>query len=390
MRTLTVLYASCACSEKKYKELFGNVSKKPGQQVQKYHRLFAKGFVQNGCKVIMITALPVNWANSKKRRFSFEKELEQGIEYHYLSMYNIPVFKNVLVFLNSFIDISRRSSEDTYIICDVLNQSVSLGALCAARIKGMRCIGIVTDLPDMLTVKKTFMTRFNDWMLSKYTDYVFLTEAMNDRINPKGKPYVVLEGHVDTALSERTPEERYRKFIVLYSGELSKKYGLHYLVEGFLCANLKGAELHLYGDGDYVPKLRKICEKRKSIKYFGVRLNDYVVKEQQKATLLVNPRPTNEEYTKYSFPSKNMEYMLSGTPVLTTKLPSMPKEYYPYIYLIEEESSAGVAKSLKSIYSMSRDELMKKGKKARDFVSEYKNCKCQALKVVDGLMKEGK
>ena len=36
-----------------------------------------------------------------------------------------------------------------------------------------------------------------------------------------------------------------------------------------------------------------------------------IVKEEKKSTLLVNPRFTNEEYTKYSFPSKNMEYMAS-------------------------------------------------------------------------------
>ena len=34
--------------------------------------------------------------------------------------------------------------------------------------------------------------------------------------------------------------------------------------------------------------------------------NDRVVEEQLRATLLVNPRPTAEAFTKYSFPSKNM------------------------------------------------------------------------------------
>ena len=34
--------------------------------------------------------------------------------------------------------------------------------------------------------------------------------------------------------------------------------------------------------------------------------NDRVVEEQLRATLLVNPRPTAEAFTKYSFPSRNM------------------------------------------------------------------------------------
>ena len=79
------------------------------------------------------------------------------------------------------------------------------------------------------------------------------------------------------------------------------------------------------------------------------------------ATLLINPRFSNEEYTKYSFPSKNMEYMASGTPILTTKLPGMPKEYYEYIYLFEEESIEGMKNkmSMKAIEKISKTAINK-------------------------------
>lgn len=387
MKDLTILYASCTCSEKKYKDLFELVENKPGQQVQKYHRLFAKGFAKNGCRVMMVSALPVNRENSLRKKFKFEEESEQGIEYHYLPLFNFPVIKNISAIWSSFWETIKNAGKNTYVICDVLNQSVALGALCAARLKKKHCVGIVTDLPDMLVEKKSIKTRVNNWVLSKYTDYVFLTEAMNDRLNPKGKPYVVLEGHVDCDIPMCPPEEKYDKFTGLYAGELSKKYGLQYLVEGFIQADIKDAELHLYGYGDYVPELLTICEKYQNVKYFGVQLNSYVVKEQQKATLLINPRPTHEEYTKYSFPSKNMEYMLSGTPVLTTKLPGMPEEYYPYVYIIEEENANGVAASIRAISEVSREALKEKGIQAREFVMKHKNCQYQARQVIDGLMK---
>jgi glycosyltransferase involved in cell wall biosynthesis len=88
------------------------------------------------------------------------------------------------------------------------------------------------------------------------------------------------------------------------------------LVHAFIDANVGNSELHLYGDGDFADELEEIARNNERIKYFGVKPNDYVVAEQLKVILLVNPRPTNEEYTRYSFPSKNMEYMVSGTPVL--------------------------------------------------------------------------
>lgn len=389
MQKLQIFYLSCTCSERMYKKLFENTEFKPGQQVQKYHRLFAKGFELNGNDVEMITALPLTKNTYNRKFFRRECEVADGLKYFYLSIINIPILKHISVVWQTMFNIVKHADKErqTIIICDILNQSVALGGVLASKILRCKCIGIVTDLPDMLAIdRKSLGTRFNNWMLEKYTDYIFLTEEMNDRINKESKPYIVLEGHVDSNIGNGHVEKKYNKFVCLYAGALSKKYGLHYLVEGFLMAQLENAELHLYGDGDYVPELQEICRTSTTVKYFGVKLNDYVVKEQKKATLLVNPRPTNEEFTKYSFPSKNMEYMLSGTPVLTTCLPGMPKDYYPYVYLIDKENSEGFAAKLRELYEISREELEQKGKKARMFVLNYKNNKVQAGKVMEKLM----
>ena len=77
-----------------------------------------------------------------------------------------------------------------------------------------------------------------------------------------------------------------------------------------------------------------------------------------------------------------MEYMVSGTPILTTKLPGMPKEYYDYIYLIEEESENGMRNSITKVLNLPREELIEKGKKARDFVLKYKNNNIQAKRII--------
>ena len=111
-------------------------------------------------------------------------------------------------------------------------------------------------------------------------------------------------------------------------------------------------------------------------------LNTEIVDKEQEAALLVNPRPTHEEFVKYSFPSKTMEYMASGTPVLTTRLPGMPKEYYPYVDFIEEESAAGIAAALKTVLAETDEELFQKGCVARDFVLDGRNNVVQAEKML--------
>jgi len=98
---------------------------------------------------------------------------------------------------------------------------------------------------------------------------------------------------------------------------------------------------------------------------------------------LINPRPGNEEYTKHSFPSKIMEYMSSGAPVISHRLAGIPDEYYDYIYTIDEgEGEEAIVNTLKSVLSKSDDELFEMGRKAREFVLKKKNAVVQTSKIV--------
>ena len=109
------------------------------------------------------------------------------------------------------------------------------------------------------------------------------------------------------------------------------------------------------------------------IKYFGNRPNDEILDYEKRAKLLVNPRFSNFEFTKYSFPSKLMEYMVSGTPVLTTKLPGIPEEYHDKMYFIEEESEEGLKESILNCISKSQEELNLFGNNAKYYVLSVKN-----------------
>ena len=174
----------------------------------------------------------------------------------------------------------------------------------------------------------------------------------------------------------------------MYAGQLRNIYGIDYLVKGFVNANIKDLELHIYGKGDYAKELEKICKERSNIKYFGTVPNEIVVQKELEATLLINPRPTGEEYTKYSFPSKNMEYMASGTPVLTTNLPGMPKEYHKYVYIINDESENGMKNSLQTILALPSEALHQKGAEAKNFVLDNKNNIKQAERALEILNNE--
>lgn len=377
-----ILYAVTTCSDRVYKQLFSHVKVKPAFQSQKYHRLLIEGLAAQAA-VDVIANAPVNRSNLDRAFVTLPDETEGGARYHYIPAIRNPVLKLVFVAAGTFFKTLTMAGQDTAVIVDCLNRTTAFFALLAAKIRGCRCVGIITDLPDMLG-GGSFSKKMANFVIRHCTDYVLLTEAMNDYIQNPGKPYVVLEGHSDIAMKEKVPsmEKKSPVRTVFYAGGVSRQYGLADLTEGFLQADIPNTRLEIYGPGDYVKELQQIAQEDSRVFYGGMLLNTQIVEKEQEATLLVNSRPTNEEFVKYSFPSKTMEYMASGTPVLTTRLPGMPREYYPYVDFIEEETAAGIASALKRVLRCSDAELFRKGSEARSFVLEGRNNVVQAGKLL--------
>lgn len=382
-----IVYAVTTCSDKVYKQLFSHVAVKPAFQSQKYHRLLIEGLAK-GAKVDVVANPPVNRSVLAEKFVRLPREEEGGAYYRYIPAIRNPILKAAWVGLGTFFQTLFLLGKDSAVIVDGLNRITALSGMLAARLRGKPCIGIVTDLPDMLG-GGSFSKKLANFVIRHCTGYVLLTEAMNDCLNQKGKPYVILEGHADITMADRIPDlaKKDPVRVCFYAGGVSKQYGLSNLVEGFRKADLPNARLHIYGPGDYVEELRQIAAEDERIFYGGMLLNTEIVEKEQEATLLVNPRPTDEEYVKYSFPSKTMEYMASGTPVLTTVLPGMPKEYHPYVYLLEDETADGIAGKLRNVLSCSDTELFRKGVEARMFVLQQKNNVIQAQKILEMLSK---
>jgi glycosyltransferase involved in cell wall biosynthesis len=139
-------------------------------------------------------------------------------------------------------------------------------------------------------------------------------------------------------------------------------------------------ELWLFGSGDYEDEIKKSAEIDNRIKFFGRVSRETVLKAEKEATLLLNLRNNNDDYTKYSFPSKMVEYMLSGTPLLTTALDGIPGEYYSFVYSVNENDTEKIALLVDEILK-NPEEVQKLGEKAKNFVTENKNCFVQAEKI---------
>ncbi len=390
---MNIIYISSTCSRKKYTEYVEKKGARVSQQAQKYNFLLAEGLVKNGSNVNLISTRPINRSVSSKLWFGAEKDSDCGIEFSYVPFINYPIFRNVFVLFSVFFKVlfSKKKRKETAVVCDALNIVATMGALAASAIRGYRTVGIVTDVPCHFSNMKNipFSQKLNLHIMEKFRSYLLLTEQMNEIVNPKKRPFVVLEGHSDESMAEKENllKNKAEERICFYAGSLQRVYGIKNLVDGFILANIPDSELHIYGDGDYAQELKTLSAKYENVKYFGIAPNSEIVRAELEATLLINPRPTHEEYTKYSFPSKNMEYMASGTPVLTTKLPGMPEDHLPHVFLIEDESPEGIKNALLGVFEHSDEELHNFGADAKRFVLEKKNNRVQAEKLLDLLSK---
>lgn len=123
------------------------------------------------------------------------------------------------------------------------------------------------------------------------------------------------------------------------------------------------------------------------VKYFGVKPNAEIVSAEMRAKTTCKSKTSCTGIYEIFIPIK--EYGIHGIrdPLLTTKLPGMPKEYYPFIYLINDESPEGIAKVLTETLNVPFSERKEKAEQAQDFVMKYKTNVEQAGKIVRFLKK---
>ncbi len=247
---------------------------------------------------------------------------------------------------------------------------------------------IVPDLPQFTTNNKNLIYRFLKKidsiiikkLLEKVNSFVLLSDYMVKELNIGTKPWVRIEGIFKPSLIIR-PVIKEKKKTIFYSGTLASHYGILNLLQAFIKIENKDYQLWICGEGNTKSEIIKISEIDKRIRYFGQIPHEEVLKLQSRATVLVNPRTSQGEFTKYSFPSKTMEYLASGTPCIINRLKGIPNEYFDYCFVPKDESLPALIETIIEVCSKEQSELNDLGIRAKKFINEKKSPKVQCEKI---------
>lgn len=245
--------------------------------------------------------------------------------------------------------------------------------------KTRKTVLIVPDLPQYMNLETNrkeiykIMKRLEilliKILLKKIDGFILLTENMNEKINKNKKPNIIIESIIDLNNSQFEKKINDEK-IVTYTGTLNYKYGIKKIIE-FLNNN-KNAKINFIvcGSGEAHEELVALSKKDARMNYLGVVNKEDLIAIQKKSDFLINPRENNEEYTKYSFPSKITEYLQSGKPIICYRLDGIPNEYKDILYYIDEVND----KELENfIINYSISDLINYQKKLLEFVKTKKS-----------------
>lgn len=311
---------------------------------------------------------------------------------------NLPVVKHLSRACTTLAgvkaEIRKAGTEPICVMTYDLHWGICAGILWAKkRNPQIKTCVVLPDIPGALVCANgggavTWLNRFRAALkmrfINRFDSYVFLTKYMAEPVDVSRKSYVVVEGiynHHQPPLPKATTNQK----VIFYSGQLNPVYGLNNLIEAFLEISKDDPtyELWLCGGGFMAEHIQQLAKAQPAIKYYGY-VNATAIREyQSQATVLVNPRQNIGDFTKYSFPSKTMEYLASGRPVVGYRLDGFPPEYDAHIQYVEDNSVQALKSKLLEVCSLPqavRDEI---GQNSRDFILKQKNPKAQCAKIVE-------
>ena len=339
----------------------------PAVQTHKFAWSLTRALQSGFGRVVLASACPIqNYPLGRKILFRGGQFEAQNVKGVLLGFINLLVLKHLTRFLACLLVLPRLMRQyqvDWLFVHGTHTPFLLFGLL--AKLFGKKLVVVLTDPPGVLLPTDSRAARILKRMdvvlvssaLAHADAVISLAPELIQRFAIK-KPYLVFPGILDSSLVQMINKEKASKltrkpFVILYAGGLNQAYGVDRLIDAVEnMTDSQAVQLKLFGRGDQEQKIQRLAASDSRFYYGGFVGNEQLIPELLQADLLVNPRPTHESFAIMSFPSKLIEYLATGRPVLTTRIASIPDAYHPYFFYIEDESSNGVKNAIVTLMRM--------------------------------------
>lgn len=316
----------------------------------------------------------------------------------YVSFLNIPLIKQFCQMLDTYFLIAKtlKHTVDPVILSYNMFPQNGIPVLLISKIYKCNFVAIIADPPideveNRAVVSRLiykYYNRFTEWNIKKCRNVVVLNKAVIKKYCPNARS-IVVEGGIEVNNLDEMKKIKKKVFDtrnIVYSGNISEYSGVMIAIEAMNHIKSNDIHLHIYGDGPLASKVKTITQSKRNVIYHGKVSNLEMIEIQKEAWVLINPRIIDNPISKYTFPSKILEYMLSGVPIITSKLNGIEDEYDNFLVYTEGDSPQDFSSIINSIDNKKYQNYIDAARNGRDFVLNNKNWKAQSSIIRDFLM----
>lgn len=169
----------------------------------------------------------------------------------------------------------------------------------------------------------------------------------------------------------RNPIEKgIRPFHVVYAGRLCPLKGVDLLLDAISEVKDSNIRFTITGTGPMHDRVKKAAMMDPRITYTGLIPRRDLMDVYKSADLVLNLQRTDNQTHRYVFPSKVVECLATGVPLLTTRTGHAESEFGPFAILLEDETPQGLATRILEIMSWTEKRRFEIGCSAQDYISK--------------------
>jgi glycosyltransferase involved in cell wall biosynthesis len=323
-----------------------------------------------------------NYPAASKLLFGSRSFFRNGAQGFFIGFINLLVLKHisrmiVLLLLSPFVMIRRRAR---FLLVHGSHTPFMLIAILTKFFFRVRIAILLTDqhgseVPSdgragrFFRSLDTWLMRF---LLYRFDAYICLSPVFVSKFGLRNVfvvPGILNEDFRKSVLESSAYIETSIFFDIVFAGGVTEENGVDSLIRALQNISDPRVRLFVYGAGPLVGDVVSMEQLDTRIHYGGTLHGDEFTRALLAASLLINPRPVGKEYAQTSFPSKLIEYMATGVPILTTRLIGIPEEIRDCFYFIDGDSEESIAHALINTMNISYSDRLNKGRMTAERVS---------------------
>lgn len=362
---MKIIYLTTAQDEKDYRS-FMKVWKIPlNSSNQNFHEKFIRSLAINN-QVDVISVRPFSRSKTKVGKLKSETKSMGNLTWHYVVRKGGRISRALFTKGQVESVLKALDYKNSVVITDTINKTIVKSIASLKKKYNLKVLGVCTDSPSNISGTKRSYTMFLLENCKDFDGYIALTSGLNDLFNPSGKPSYIFEGIVEDRSFK--PSEEKKNDYFFFGGALMEKYGVYKLIEAYKELNPKYVDLYICGHHGDKEKIKDASKGYSGIKFLGLLPMNKVMEYESQSLACINPRPYSQDLDRFSIPSKTLEYMSMGRPVISVKNTILMERFPDEVIWIDSPNHKDLVPALEKVINMSKKERNDLGTKAKNRV----------------------